>query len=478
MTSIVPIVYRFCREATRQKLRRWFNGLVDHQKQTAQPIFQAIFQVNSRGTARPTLAPAATQDRATPVPGLQLAIVAWQALTAIFPDAGKNIGGAETGLWTLARAVAAQTDIRVAIAASADHGRYPQQKEGVDLWISVDRFAKTRRFVSDHIEFAPKLRLKRFHPALIYRVPWLLMTRPLRNRDPQPMTPDPRLQSRSPDVWAGFGVTADTARTVAAAIGQGKPSILFIQSNSDLDERLASGQSFVSRWGDPSEDRLFTIRNATTVVCQTLHQVVLLKQRFGREGELIRNPIDVKVWKLAKRTDDRYVLWIGRYDAFHKRPLMMIQAASQCPTIRFKMVINPGDRDIEDQVRRLKPPNVEIASHVPFDQMPDLFSGAAMFVSTGDSDCEGFPNVLLQAAASHTPIVSVNDFDGFLQASGAGIDCGGQSGCLADRILAQWKNPTIDWQAVDTYLAENHDATRVARRVAELVQPFKREVGS
>ena len=436
-------------------------------------FFEAILQVNSRETVRQSFEPAEIQNAQTAMARPLLGIVAWQALPAIFPDAGKNIGGAETGLWTLARALAAQADVHVALAVAASRSGYPHQKNGVELWISVDRFAKTRRFVSDHVDFSPKLRLKRFHPSLLYKMPWLLITRPLRNRDPLAMVPDPRLLGRCPAVWAGFGVTADTARMVATAIEQGKPSILFIQSNSDLDERLASGQSFVSQWGDPSEDRLFAIRNSTSIVCQTRHQLNLLKQRFEREGELIRNPIDVHEWKLPKQNTDRYVLWIGRYDSFHKRPLMMIQAASKCPTIRFKMVINPGEREVEDQVMRQKPPNVEILSHVPFERMPNLFAGAGMFVSTGDPGCEGFPNVLLQAGASHTPIVSLNDFDGFLQASGAGVDCGGDCDKLPTRILSQWKAPMIDWREVDAYLAQNHDLTQVARRVAELVQQLK-----
>jgi len=108
--------------------------------------------------------------------------------------------------------------------------------------------------------------------------------------------------------------------------------------------------------------------------------------------------------------------------------------------------------------------------------MPDLFAGAGVFVSTGDPACEGFPNVLLQSAASHTPIVSVNDFDGFLKASGAGIDCGGNPDCLADQIRSQWQSSTTDWQAVDRYLAENHDLAQAAQRVAELVQSLKSAV--
>jgi len=410
------------------------------------------------------------QTAETTVSHPQLAIVAWQALPAIFPDAGQNIGGGETRLWTLACAVASQTNVRVAVAVSAGRSGYPCQKNAVELWLTVDRFAKTRRFVSDHLDCSPRVRIKRFHPALLFRVPWLLVTRPLRSRDPQPMLPDRRLQSRSPAVWAAFGVTADTARTIATAIEQRKPSIVFIQSNADLDERLASGHKFVSQWGDPSEDRLFVIRNATTIVCQTEYQIDVLNRRFGRAGHLIRNPIEASSWQLPKRGNDRYALWIGRYDSFHKRPLMMIEAAAQCPSIAFKMVINPADREIEDEVRRNKPLNVEILSHVPFERMPELFAGARVFVSTGDPNCEGFPNVLLQAAASHTPIVSINDFDNFLKASGGGTDCAGDPAALPAQILAQWQNPMIDWQTVDAYLIAQHDLTQAARRVAELVE--------
>jgi hypothetical protein len=78
--------------------------------------------------------------------------------------------------------------------------------------------------------------------------------------------------------------------------------------------------------------------------------------------------------------------------------------------------------------------------------------------------------VLLQAAASHTPIVSINDFDNFLKASGSGTDCAGDPAALPAQIVSQWQNPMIDWQTVDAYLIAQHDLTQAARRVAELVE--------
>jgi hypothetical protein len=398
-----------------------------------------------------------------------LAIVSWRALPAILPHTGKNIGGAETRLWTLAKGIASHTPLRVAIAASAERSGYPDRHEKVDLWIDVDRYAATRRFVSDHVDVVPKLRLKRFHWALLYCVPWLMITRPLRKRDPEPMRPDPRLIGRNPAVWAAFGVTADSARTVATAMQRRRPSVVFIQSTADLDERLAGGEPFVSRWGDPSADRQFVIRNATSIVCQTSCQIQWLADRFGRTGVLIPNPIDLATWRLPKRSDEQYVLWIGRYDDVHKRPLLTIRAAIECPQIRFRMVINPADRAVEAEVRRLQPPNVEIVDSVAFAKMPETFAGAKLFVSTGNPDCEGFPNVLLQAAASHTGIVSLHDFDDFLARSGAGRHCGGSIERLATEIREMWHTDGIRWDAVDAYLQSRHDLRSVARQVHDLV---------
>jgi glycosyltransferase involved in cell wall biosynthesis len=398
-----------------------------------------------------------------------LAIVSWQALPAIFPDAGKNIGGGETRLWTLAKAIAQHTPLRVAVATSAPRGGYPNRHENVDLWIDVDRYAATRRFVSDHIDVVPKRRLKRFHPALLYRVPWLVITRPLRRRDPEPMRPEPRLSGRNPAVWAAFGVTADSARTVATAMRRRRPSVVFIQSNADLDDRLARGEDFVSPWGDPSADRRFVIHNATTIVCQTPCQIQWLASRFGRTGVLLPNPIDLQTWRSPKRADEPYVLWIGRYDELHKRPMLMIRAAIECPRIRFRMVINPADRAVEAEVRRLKPPNVEIIDSVAFDKMPETFSGAKLLVSTGNPECEGFPNVLLQAAASHTAIVSLHDFGDFLARSGAGRHCAGSAETLANHIRSMWQTDDIRWDAVDAYLRAHHDLRSVAGKVRDLV---------
>ena len=402
--------------------------------------------------------------------GPRFALVSWQVLPAIFPRSGSNVGGAETGLWGLAQTLGRLPGLRVAVATSAPHSGYPGEHQGVDLWLSVDRFAAMRRSVSSCIEFSPRLRWKRFAPRLLFELPVLAVTRPWRPRDPLTMEPDPRLAQRHPDVWGAFGNSGDTARTVATALMQQRPSIVFIQSNADLDERLAGGDAFTTRWGDTAQELRFVLRHATEIVCQSRWQLDALQQRFGRRGHLIRNPIDVSAWSGVQTDQQPYALWIGRYDDFHKRPLLMLQAAAECPAIPFKLVINRLDPTIERQVRRSCPANVELIDYVPFDQMPSWFAGARLFVSTGAPDCEGFPNVLLQAAAAGTPIVSLEDFDGFLAASGAGVDCGGSIARLAAELRSRWQKPAIDRARVERYLADRHAPERVAGRVADLIR--------
>lgn len=398
-----------------------------------------------------------------------MAIVCWGALPAVFPQAGKNVGGAETRIWTLAQALQARGDLRIALAMRSPGGRFPKCHHGIELWLQPDRFATARRFVSEHLDLAPRPRLKRFHPRLLYLVPWLLATRPLRRRDPLPMQPDERLRHRRPDLWVALGITEETSRTVATAQAQGRPSLVFIQSNADLDERLAIEETFVSRWGDAAAPRRYVLRHATQIVCQTQWQLEALQTRFGRQGIIVRNPIEIDRWRLPAPDQPPYALWIGRYDDFHKRPLLMLRAAAACPDIAFKLVINRGAPEIEQQVRRLRPANVEIIDYVPFDQMPRWFAAARLFVSTGSPQCEGFPNVLLQAAASRTPIVSLEDFDLFLARSRAGVSCDGSLERLITAIKTGWQQPSVDPPAVDAYLRQHHDHAQVAAAVHAII---------
>ncbi len=285
-----------------------------------------------------------------------------------------------------------------------------------------------------------------------------------------------------------FGASDDAARVIAAAEAVGKPSVLFVQSNADVDPRLLTDAPPVHPYGDTAQGRRWAIERATAVVCQSRWQLNVLEEHFHRTGILIRNPIDRAEWLLPKDLSEPYVLWVGRYDNFHKRPALMLDVARRCPAIPFRMVINVFDQQVQRDLMAGLPPNVAVRSYVPFAQMPAVFRGAAAFVSTGDPAYEGFPNVLLQSAASHTPIFSLHDYDGFLASSGSGIVCPDVPS-MAEALEQFWhrritetgtedRSPrwgavgpsTIDWERSDRYLDAHHDAQRIARAASGLFE--------
>jgi len=277
------------------------------------------------------------------------------------------------------------------------------------------------------------------------------------------------------DAWIAFGVTAASSRVVATAKQEGVPSVVCVQSNAGLDPRLASNCDFINECGETSEARRYALLETDEIVCQSDWQLRQLNQTFGKRGVLARNPIDTSRWALGH--DDReasentldHVLWIGRYDDFHKRPMLMLEAACACPDIPVKMIINPFDAQVERLVRDKCPPNVELIDRVPFSEMPTRFAAAKVFVSTGSTKHEGFPNVLLQAAASHTPIVAMADHDDFLARSGAGVGCNESLEVLVREIRRAWTNPFVDWQRVDNLLAIDHDADVIAENMRQLI---------
>ncbi|WP_236623692.1 glycosyltransferase family 4 protein [Rhodopirellula baltica] len=434
----------------------------------------------------------------------RVGLVAWHALPAIVPPTtsphadgdvaetatterpslkryGETFGGLETAMWTLAQHLARQPDIQPVCFLEADRPRngtmdWPTEVEGVKLEISVNRFRAIRHAVGECIDTESK-RIKRFSPHLLWQIPFLAMTRPFRSRDPIDSHPDPRLTDRSIDAWISFGVNSSSSRVVATAAIEQTPSFVCIRSNAGLEDGLATDSEYRNECGEPSSARRYALMRSDQVVCQSQWQLNRLRQMFHREGLLARNPIVRKDWqppftnpapKSFRNPFD--VLWIGRYDDFHKRPLLMLEAANKLPHVSFKMIVNPFDPDIEKCVRREAPMNVELIDRVPFAQMPMVFAAAKLFVSTGSLEHEGFPNVLLQSAASHTPIVALSDHDSFLSRSGAGVDCNDSVELLAQRITEQLKSDAINWEKVDDYLDQHHSADLIASNFANWIR--------
>jgi glycosyltransferase involved in cell wall biosynthesis len=194
---------------------------------------------------------------------------------------------------------------------------------------------------------------------------------------------------------------------------------------------------------------------------------------------LIPNPVDANRFSLgAAHPLRKGVLWVGRADRFHKRPLLAIEIAKLCPEVPFRFVLNAGETDVRKQVEKELPNNVRLIDFVPNESMPERMRESRIFLSTGSPEFEGFPNVLLEAAASGTPIVSLEDFDGFLAKSGAGKAHGGDVH-QASETLKRWYESETEWNPRSAdgcqYVKKFHSLDAIS---AEFTQLAKKTVSA
>ncbi len=392
-------------------------------------------------------------------------IVAWQALPAIFPNQGRNMGGLELGAWTTAK-ILAERQLGSQIVVRAPNSGHSAHREGVDVIALSDPREYIRRNVSSCVEVNDGVRLKRFSIRLLWQIPYLAITWPWRVRDPQPMQPDPRLESITTDAWITLGTSRESAGVIATAIEQNKPSLLMLMSNADVDPAYKSDTQSRNAYGEIAEHCLFAIKNATTIVCQTNYQQRMLQQHFQRDGVVIPTSIDPLPWQSATVNTGDYVLWVGRYDTFHKRPRLAIEIARRLPEIPFVMVVNLSDPAVHDEIVATLPDNVELVDYVAAEEMPSMFGRSRLFLSTGSADYEGFPRVLLQATAAGKPIVSLDDFDGFIRASRAGTVTGCDVEEAAREITLYWnQSDRCDQIFATQFLLDHHTNDAIGKRL-------------
>lgn len=360
---------------------------------------------------------------------MHIAIVALNAYAAINPSAGRQVGGLENFAWTLACALANQPQICVSMFVRHTRKVASKVVRGVHIVGTVERLRDVRRDVSTsleiHSEF-PWLRLRSWSSDLLYKVPLLAARRSFGPVQPIDLRLARMLDRSKPDLVLALGVSADSAAALRAARQRGISGILWVRSNMDLDDRLVIDPGFVSACGVRSVDFRECIEYSDAILCQTTWQLEQLKRLTELDSVIVRTPVDTNRFFPGSTTmsDRSGVLWIGRFDRFHKRPLLAIEIAERCPSLRFCMIINRGHADVQAEVLSRKPANVEVLDYVERDLMAEKYRQSRLFLSTGAFSAEGFPNVLLEAAASGTPIVSLEDFDQFMAKSQAGVVTG------------------------------------------------------
>ena len=226
-----------------------------------------------------------------------------------------------------------------------------------------------------------------------------------------------------PDVVCCFGNNPTSAEVIADCYRSGIKTVLCIASDSDLSSDYVPGDPSLNDYGTPCWMGWYAVNTADYVFVQTEWQSKLLKQNFGRDGVIIRNPVQVTsetrlTWPC--RDTREFVLWVGRSDTFHKRPQLLLDVARRYPDMQFLMILNKTNAGVFDTIQRQRPGNVTIIERVKHHEIWEFYRRARVFVST--SAYEGFPNTFLQAAVSGVPVVSLSvDPDGILSAYHCGI---------------------------------------------------------
>ena len=409
---------------------------------------------------------------------LRVCVVALNAYPAIDPDVPGGFGGIETRSWLFARALAQQPNCEVTFVVRHWQRLRQDVYEGVRLVLTRDRLYYVRDSILSRISRKsqfPWVNLK--HPTLsdVFWLPILAIGKLFRAKH-DPRESSPFFERIPADLFLTFGVQSHSATVIASAQATGRPAVLFLGSDSDLDERYTHESEFVSIYRDRADVCRWVLQEADAILCQTERQQQRLQELFHRSGTVVRNPIDIAQWDLLAEQEfsvpvihglARYLLWIGRADATHKQPQVMIEVARQIPDVPVVMVMNPRDDMVDAEVRAAAPPNVRIVDKVPFDWMPLLFRQACCLVNT--SSLEGFPNTFLQAAISGVPIASLNVEPEFLNHAQAGFCAAGDLEKLIEytRKVVGTPPPVITNSPAREYVARHHALATQSRELTD-----------
>lgn len=405
----------------------------------------------------------------------RLLVVALNAYPAIEPQTGSAIGGLETFAWSFASRLATNSRWQVQFALRHHSPPVRSVVNGVSILPIVERLRPIRQAVSRDVEVLPHppwLRFRRIQPALFWQLPLLAVARLAGHPRPLTHLMTELVRHAQPDGILTLGVGDGTAAAVDVARHLGIRSWLWVRSNADLNASFISDDRYQDPYGVNSLEarRCYA---ADGILCQTRWQQGQVRELLGRDSFLIPNPVDSQQFPIGESTARNEVLWVGRYDEHHKRPRIALEVARLCPNIPFRFIINRGNPDTERAIRSDCPSNVQLLDYISRDTMPAQYRRSRLFLSTGSNQYEGFPNVLLEAASSGTPIVSLEEFDGFLEESRAGVVNDSVTG-LADQVRRLWTMPE-DWH---THSMAGSTWVRRERTLEQCINRFETAVSS
>lgn len=150
------------------------------------------------------------------------------------------------------------------------------------------------------------------------------------------------------------------------------------------------------------------LKLADVIVVQSEFQKMVLKDKFIKDGILIKNHYLLCPQESPKKANPPVLLWVGTM-ANTKRPDLFLEVAKALPDIKFKMIGGPSTdstlyNSIKYQSRHIS--NLDFLGFMPERDIYTHFKEASILINTADS--EGFPYAFIQAWMNYTPVVSLN----------------------------------------------------------------------
>ncbi len=219
--------------------------------------------------------------------------------------------------------------------------------------------------------------------------------------------------------------------------------------------------------------KTYALENAKAHIMQNERQIKMLKQGFGLNGVVIRNPIDINP-DYPRPNIPKSILWVGKSDERVKKPSLVFELARRLPHLPFVIILNKGLPDTHEiclkEAKTL--PNVTLVERVSFDEIERYYAAARLFVNT--STFEGFPNTFLQAGKYGVPIIATEvDPGGMLSQHGCGITCGGDFENFVESVRRLMSDDALYTQMSTSalhYVRANHDKDMV---IAQYEKAFR-----
>ncbi len=216
------------------------------------------------------------------------------------------------------------------------------------------------------------------------------------------------------------------------------------------------------------------VRLSTEIVVQTPEQVLLCRERFGREPMLIKSLAERKP---LRQEEPEAFLWIGRL-ARYKRPELFLELACALPEARFWIVAvasGPAEHRRREHVEAAaaKLSNVDVIGPLSHEALGELVARSVAVVNT--AEYEGMPNIFLEGWARGVPALAFShDPDGVIERESVGAFAGGSKQRFVELARQMWSERRDQAQlaaACQRYIEREHAIEKVVDRWETVLGP-------